>query len=51
MAQANAHGLRPFSVIADNVDGLAKATKRKPFFAWMHQQGHDVVLLSETHSI
>jgi exonuclease III len=51
MPHAGAHGLRPFSVIADNVDGLAKAAKRKPFFAWMQQQGYDVVLLSETHTI
>ena len=50
MPQDGAHGLRPFSVAADNVNGLAAAEKRRPFFAWMQQQAYDVVLLAETHS-
>jgi exonuclease III len=51
MAQAAAHGLRPFSMTGDNVNGLAIAAKRRPFFAWLQQQAFDVVMLAETHSI
>jgi exonuclease III len=51
MAQAAAHGLRPFSIIGDNVNGLAAADKRRPFFAWLQQQGYDVVMLAETHCL
>jgi hypothetical protein len=50
MMPAAAHGMRPFKVIAVNVNGLAAPDKRKPFFAWLQQQGCDIALLSETHS-
>ena len=49
MAQQGAHALRPFRVVAVNVNGLADASKRRTFFAWVHDQKCDVVLLSETH--
>ena len=42
--------MRSFSIVADNVNGLADPATCRAFFAWLQQQGADVVTLSETHS-
>jgi exonuclease III len=47
---ASAHSLRPLNILADNVNGLGEAAKRKAFFAWLQDQRVDVALLSETHT-
>ena len=49
MPPVGAHALRPFHVVAVNVNGLSDRGKRRRFFAWLRQQRCDVGLLVETH--